>query len=157
MNPARQKEDTVFFAAISMADPARREAFLDDACAGDDSLRAVVAKRLSAHGEAERFFATTRAALSLGPEDLPQVSTAFAEVEMDERIGTRIGLYKVLRKIGEGGCGAVYMAEQDQPVRRRVALKVIKLGMDTKNVIARFEAERQALALMDHRSEEHTS
>src|ERR1035441_7885886 len=105
MNPARQKEDTFFFffAAISMADPARREAFLDDACAGDDLLRAVVAKRLSAHGEAERFFATTRAALSLGPEDLPEVSTAFAEVEMDERIGTRIGLYKVLQ-IGRASC-----------------------------------------------------
>ena len=150
MNLARQKEDTVFFAAISMADPARREAFLDDACAGDDSLRAVVSQRLSARGEAERFFATTRSALSLAPEDLPEVSTAFNEEEMDERIGTRIGLYKVLQKIGQGGCGAVYMAEQDQPVRRRVALKVIKLGMDTKNVIARFAAERQALALMDH-------
>ena len=64
--------------------------------------------------------------------------------------GGRIGRYKLLQKIGEGGCGVVYMAEQEEPVRRRVALKVIKLGMDTKQVIARFEAERQALALMDH-------
>src|SRR5258708_30461786 len=62
----------------------------------------------------------------------------------------RIGRYKLLQRIGEGGCGTVYMAEQEEPVRRRVALKVIKLGMDTKQVIARFEAERQALALMDH-------
>src|SRR4030095_2935767 len=67
-----------------------------------------------------------------------------------EREGDRIGRYKLLQKIGEGGCGVVYMAEQVEPVRRRVALKVIKLGMDTKSVIARFEAERQALAMMDH-------
>ena len=150
MNPTRQKEDTVFFAAISLADPARREAFLDDACAQDASLRAVVATRLSAQDEAEIFFAKARSALPLASEDLPALPADFNEEKMDERIGTRIGLYKILQKIGEGGCGAVYMAEQDQPVRRRVALKVIKLGMDTKNVIARFAAERQALALMDH-------
>src|SRR6202451_2171445 len=64
--------------------------------------------------------------------------------------GDRIGRYKLLQQIGEGGCGVVYMAEQEEPVHRRVALKVIKLGMDTKSVIARFEAERQALAMMDH-------
>ena len=67
-----------------------------------------------------------------------------------EKPGDRIGRYKLLQKIGEGGCGVVYMAEQEEPVRRRVALKIIKLGMDTKSVIARFEAERQALAMMDH-------
>src|SRR5205814_166233 len=67
-----------------------------------------------------------------------------------EQLGDRIGRHKLLQQIGEGGCGVVYMAEQEEPVRRRVALKVIKLGMDTKSVIARFEAERQALALMDH-------
>src|SRR5208337_567611 len=67
-----------------------------------------------------------------------------------EKAGDRIGPYKLLQQIGEGGCGVVYMAEQEEPVRRQVALKVIKLGMDTKSVIARFEAERQALALMDH-------
>ena len=71
-------------------------------------------------------------------------------VPVTEKPGDRIGRYKLLQKIGEGGCGVVYMAEQEEPVRRRVALKVIKLGMDTKSVIARFEAERQALALMDH-------
>ncbi len=67
-----------------------------------------------------------------------------------EKVGQRIGRYKLLQQIGEGGCGVVYMAAQEEPVRRRVALKVIKLGMDTKEVIARFAAERQALALMDH-------
>ncbi|MCX6922359.1 MAG: hypothetical protein NT154_03960, partial [Verrucomicrobia bacterium] len=69
---------------------------------------------------------------------------------VEEQPGTRIGHYKLLQQIGEGGCGVVYMAEQEEPIRRRVAFKVIKLGMDTKQVIARFEAERQALALMDH-------
>src|SRR5512135_1264540 len=71
-------------------------------------------------------------------------------VPTPERAGDRIGRYKLLQQIGEGGCGVVYVAEQEEPVRRRVALKVIKLGMDTKTVIGRFEAERQALALMDH-------
>src|SRR5439155_2359414 len=69
---------------------------------------------------------------------------------LTEKPGDKIGRYKLLQKIGEGGCGVVYMAEQEEPIRRRVALKVIKLGMDTRQVIARFEAERQALALMDH-------
>src|SRR4029453_9854106 len=71
-------------------------------------------------------------------------------ISVTEKPGDRIGRYKLLQKIGEGGCGTVYMAEQEEPVRRRVALKVIKLGMDTQQVVARFEAERQALALMDH-------
>ena len=68
----------------------------------------------------------------------------------EAKIGDRIGRYKLREKIGEGGFGVVYVAEQEEPVRRRVALKVIKLGMDTREVIARFEAERQALAMMDH-------
>src|SRR4051812_6174331 len=76
--------------------------------------------------------------------------TIALNIPLTEQPGDRIGRYKLLQQIGEGGCGAVYMAEQEEPVRRRVALKVIKLGMDTKSVIARFEAERQALAMMDH-------
>ena len=76
--------------------------------------------------------------------------TLMVSLPVTEQPGDRIGRYKLLQEIGEGGCGVVYMAEQEEPVRRRVALKVIKLGMDTKSVIARFEAERQALALMDH-------
>ena len=74
----------------------------------------------------------------------------FADEPKDETVGQIIGRYKILEKVGEGGCGVVYVAEQTEPVRRRVALKVIKLGMDTKAVVARFEAERQALAMMDH-------
>ena len=76
--------------------------------------------------------------------------TAPTMVLVAEKTGDRIGSYKLLQQIGEGGCGVVYMAEQEEPLRRRVALKVIKLGLDTKAVVARFEAERQALALMDH-------
>src|SRR5208282_5029239 len=82
-----------------------------------------------------------------GALELPDVT---AQAVVKEKPGDRIGHYKLLQEIGEGGCGVVYVAEQEQPVRRRVALKVIKLGMDTRQVIARFEAERQALALMDH-------
>ena len=105
----------------------------------------------------ERFFLDTIPALKPSAEICQSLASAnFAgenqagEVSTDEELGTRIGPYKLLQKIGEGGCGVVYMAEQEMPVRRRVALKIIKLGMDTKNVIARFEAERQALAMMDH-------
>src|SRR5712691_2470145 len=78
------------------------------------------------------------------------LSDGGAEPAVTEKAGHRIGRYKLLEKIGEGGWGVVYMAEQSEPIRRRVALKVVKLGMDTKQVIARFEAERQALALMEH-------
>ena len=84
------------------------------------------------------------------PQPLGPGGTAVVTVPVTERAGDRISHYRLLQQIGEGGCGVVYMAEQEEPVRRRVALKVIKLGMDTKSVIARFEAERQALALMDH-------
>src|SRR2546428_8862134 len=83
-------------------------------------------------------------------EDNSQKSTVSISPPLTQKPGDRIGRYKLLEQIGEGGCGVVYVAEQEQPVRRRVALKVIKLGMDTKQVIARFEAERQALAMMDH-------
>src|SRR5580765_1764933 len=92
----------------------------------------------------------TKLTLRLDPAvDAPNSTPALSDGSQGNS-GDRIGPYKLLQKIGEGGCGVVYMAEQEEPVRRRVALKVIKLGMDTKSVIARFEAERQALALMDH-------
>src|SRR6058998_1236342 len=91
----------------------------------------------------------------MNPNDQPNQPAAASEAKTialppEEKIGDKIGRYKLLQTLGEGGCGIVYMAEQEEPVRRRVALKVIKLGMDTKQVIARFEAERQALAMMDH-------
>src|SRR3954465_13127209 len=84
------------------------------------------------------------------PNETAQPTAIMASIT--EQPGDRIGRYKLLQKLGEGGCGVVYMAEQEEPVRRKVALKVIKLGMDTRQVVARFEAERQALALMGHSS-----
>src|ERR1044071_311182 len=85
-----------------------------------------------------------------GHDPAAQKPTILLNLPVTEQAGDRIGRYKLLQQLGEGGCGIVYMAEQEEPVRRRVAVKVIKLGMDTKSVIARFEAERQALAIMDH-------
>jgi eukaryotic-like serine/threonine-protein kinase len=118
--------------------PAERLAYLDGACAGDAALRQQVEGLLRAHEQAGTFLETSPASLAL------------ASTPLTEKPGDRIGRYKLLQQIGEGGCGVVYMAEQEEPVRRRVALKIIKLGMDTKQVVARFEAERQALAMMDH-------
>jgi serine/threonine protein kinase/tetratricopeptide (TPR) repeat protein len=126
----------IFQEALDLS-PAEREAFLDRACEGDDHLRAEVETLLTAHeGGGDRLLPTT---VWMPDSRLPL-----------EGPGTTIGRYRLLQQIGEGGFGSVYMAEQEQPVRRKVALKIIKLGMDTKQIIARFEAERQALALMDH-------
>ncbi len=105
---------------------------------------------LEAHERAGAFLLERSAATSPGLAPV-EPNTGRSQLEPPgEKSGDQIGRYKLLQQIGEGGCGVVYMAEQEEPVRRRVALKVIKLGMDTKQVIARFEAERQALALMDH-------
>jgi len=134
-------EAAVFEAALACATPQERAAYLDKACAGQPELRQRVEALLAAHEEASNFL-----------EPKPDVARPTIRLTLppEEQPGERIGRYKLLQKIGEGGCGVVYMAEQEEPVRRRVALKVIKLGMDTKQVVARFEAERQALALMDH-------
>ena len=119
-----------------------RAAFLDKACVGDAALRRRVEELLLASDEAGNFLESPAAVAPGGTIRGPAMPA--------EKPGDKIGRYKLLQQIGEGGCGVVYMAEQEEPVRRRVALKVIKLGMDTQQVIARFEAERQALALMDH-------
>jgi serine/threonine protein kinase/tetratricopeptide (TPR) repeat protein len=137
MNPSAE---TLFAEALAKP-PAERAAFLDQACAGDPERRARLESLLRAEERAKNFMETVPASAE---------RTALAQPHPDERPGDRIGRYKLLEKIGEGGCGIVYVAEQTEPVVRRVALKVIKLGMDTRDVIARFEAERQALALMDH-------
>jgi len=120
---------------------AERADYLRRVCGGDEALRARVEELLRAHEEAGDFLKQALAD-SPGRNEAPAV--------IGEKAGDRIGRYKLLQQIGEGGWGVVFMAEQEAPVRRLVALKVIKPGMDTKNVIARFEAERQALALMDH-------
>src|SRR6266540_2730689 len=128
------REETIFNAAIELSDPAKRAAYLELACDGDAALRARLEKMLAADGDS--FFEKPLPAPSLADAATRASSASPAEpVEISEHIGR----YKLLQKIGEGGCGVVYMAEQSEPVRRRVALKVIKLGMDTKQVIARFE------------------
>ncbi len=149
MSAVSQREEEIFAEAQKLATAPERKAYLDDACRGEDDLRARVEQLLSIQADAEKFFAEGKA--SLVPPTNSGISRGQPpEFSAEEPPGARIGRYKLLQKIGEGGGGIVYMAEQEVPVRRRVALKIIKLGMDTKSVIARFEAERQALAMMDH-------
>ncbi len=142
MNTDWQRVKQVLAEAAARNSPVERAPYLDGACRGDAPLRAQVEKLLRAHDQAGAFLEEPAIPMPEAAAGLPAPLT--------ERTGDRIGPYKLLQQIGEGGCGVVYMAEQEQPIRRRVALKIIKLGMDTKAVIARFEAERQALALMDH-------
>ena len=138
-----EHEIEVFNVALELP-AAERSAYLDGACADDAALRQRVEELLKASEESCPCLEGSVAG-SPGPSGTVRLASVTAE-----KPGDRIGRYKLLQQIGEGGCGIVYMAEQEEPVRRRVALKVIKLSMDTKQVIARFEAERQALALMDH-------
>ena len=135
-NPERE----IFEAALEIAAPAERDAYLRRACGEDESLLHRVRALLQADESAGGFL----------PDHPGLQPTLRAEVVAGEASGQTIGRYKLLEQIGEGGFGIVYMAEQTEPVKRRVALKVIKPGMDSRQVIGRFEAERQALALMDH-------
>jgi len=127
----------LFIAALRLPEGAEREHYVVDACHGDDRLKELVLSLLSAH-EDTTGFALDRDALGESLDDLTEAP------------GTVIGRYRLIERLGEGGFGVVYRAEQTEPVQRQVALKIIKLGMDTKEVITRFEAERQALALMEH-------
>src|SRR5436190_7273935 len=129
---------------------ADRAAYLDATCAGDEALRQRVEQLLLSSEEAGDFLHEPAVGAQRTADAPASPNDAQKDVESAKKVGERVGRYKLLQQIGEGGCGVVYMAEQEEPVRRRVALKLIKLGMDTKSVIARFEAERQALALMDH-------
>ncbi|MGO8931206.1 MAG: protein kinase domain-containing protein [Limisphaerales bacterium] len=144
MKPTDDREDVLFREARQRPRGPEREAHLDQACAGNEALRKRLAALLQADDSPDPFLEPQVADL------LGKLTTGPAPDFKVEEAGARIGRYKLLEKIGEGGCGVVYMAEQEEPIRRRVAFKVIKLGMDTKQVIARFEAERQALALMDN-------
>src|SRR5262245_41415228 len=136
-----RNNDIELFAEAVQLSPAKRIVFLDRACADDQDLRQRIEALLRSNDRAGDFLETPPTG---------SISEGRAKVAAGEKAGDRIGHYKLLQQIGEGGCGVVFMAEQEEPVRRRVALKVVKPGMDTKSVIARFEAERQALALMDH-------
>jgi serine/threonine protein kinase/WD40 repeat protein len=132
------KVESIFVAALEKPSPEARAAFLDEACGPDVDVRQGVERLLHAHEKAGNFLRQTTAAATMD------------EPPLAERPGTVIGPYKLMEQIGQGGMGLVFVAEQQQPVRRKVALKIIKPGMDSRDVIARFEAERQALALMDH-------
>ena len=145
MNTSGHRPEEIFGQALGINSPAERQAFLEQACGGDVALRQEVESLLAANSAAGDFLRHPGPA---GPGSAQK--THVASPPLSETAGTRIGRYKLLEQIGEGGFGVVWMAEQEEPVRRRVALKIIKLGMDTKEVVARFEAERQALAMMDH-------
>jgi WD40 repeat protein/serine/threonine protein kinase len=133
----------IFMEALEKFDPAERAAYVGEACGSDEALRKRVDILLQAHDGPGSF---------LKSPVVGSVASVVATVDEPnaEGRGTVIGPYKLLEQIGEGGFGIVFMAEQTQPVRRKVALKVLKPGMDTRQVVARFEAERQALAIMDH-------
>ena len=134
--------DSIFLAALEKSSPEDRAAYLDVACGEDTELRRRVERLLAAHPKVVSFL-----------ESPPPGLTATLDMSpIAEQPGQTIGRYKLREQIGEGGMGVVYMAEQREPVRRKVALKIIKAGMDTQEIIARFEAERQALAVMDHPS-----
>ena len=131
----------IFLKALETHSPLEREAYLQRACGSDAALRAKVEALLWSHA-ADSFLENPALAVAK--------SAVATQQPLSEGPGTAIDKYKLLEKLGEGGFGVVYMAEQKEPVKRRVALKIIKVGMDTREVVARFEVERQALAVMDH-------
>jgi serine/threonine protein kinase/tetratricopeptide (TPR) repeat protein len=133
----------IFMTALEKNEPAERAAYVSEACGNDSALRQRVEILLKAHEDPGSFMKSPLAGSAAA-------GVATLDEPITERPGTIIGPYKLLEQIGEGGFGVVYMAEQQAPIRRKVALKVLKPGMDTRQVVARFEAERQALALMDH-------
>src|SRR5438270_8559293 len=141
MNAEPGQVKSVFLHAVENHAPGEWDAYLDQACGGNAELRGRVMILLEAHQTADSLI------------DRPEPTATFSAGSPDpDQRGTIIGPYKLLQPIGEGGMGTVYMAEQTRPVRRTVALKLIKAGMDSRQVLARFGAERQALALMDHPS-----
>jgi serine/threonine protein kinase len=170
MTPSQTDLKAIFLGALDRTDGSERAAYLVDACRGEASVRAQVEELLEAHVRAGVFLTseaetatgddtntaaleatalrTAAATTSPGLEPAPQDLVRHGPIA--EGPGSRIGPYTIVRKLGEGGMGIVFLAEQERPVRRKVALKVIKPGMDTEQIVSRFEAERQALALMDH-------
>src|SRR6516162_7643936 len=137
MNANKARE--IFVELVANVPAEQWEARLLELAGDDDEVRHRVELLLAAHRQGGSFLASPAAPLGITADD-----------PITERPGTVIGPYKLLEQIGEGGFGVVFMAEQTQPVRRKVALKILKPGMDTRQVVARFEAERQALAIMDH-------
>ena len=133
-------EKAIFNAALALESSCARQEYLKSACDGDRELLQRVTELLELHAESPSFLDAPAAG----------IAATLAMIPPTERVGKTIGRYKLHELLGEGGMGSVYVAEQTEPLRRKVALKIIKPGMDSREVISRFEAERQALALMDH-------
>jgi serine/threonine protein kinase/tetratricopeptide (TPR) repeat protein len=140
MQPAAQRVESILADAVEMGSEAERRQFVDRACAGNAELKRRVEELIENHFRAGSFLESPARSPVVTVDERPRT----------EGPGAVVGPYKLLEQIGEGGFGVVFMAEQQEPIRRKVALKVLKPGMDTRQVVARFEAERQALALMDH-------
>ena len=132
--PSDKRQQEIFLAALEKRDPAERAAYLDAACAGNEALRKRVEELLREEKNMGTFLEIPALSNSFTPPPVPPRGPTGTVIvaELTEKSGDFIGHYKLLQKIGEGGCGVVYMAQQEKPVRRRVALKIIKLGMDTK-------------------------
>src|SRR5262249_44993559 len=135
------RANQLFLQVLELRTPSAREEYLEEVCAGEAALRAEVESLLEASARAGSFLESPASAWRLAATLMEPIL---------EGPGTAIGPYKLQEQIGEGGFGVVFLAEQQSPVRRKVALKILKPGMDTRQVVARFEAERQALAIMDH-------
>jgi serine/threonine protein kinase/WD40 repeat protein/tetratricopeptide (TPR) repeat protein len=146
MNDLDADAKSIFLEAIEQQSPAELAVFIDEACGGNPELRARVNELLRAHQQAGKFLGGP----PLGPGDAGHALST--DEPCRDQPGDIIGPYKLLQQIGEGGMGTVFMAEQQEPVRRKVALKIIKPGMDSRQVVARFDIERQALAMMDHQN-----
>ena len=152
-----RQANRLFMEAFEIESDAERNSFIEQACGSDADLRKEVNRLFSFQEKADTIFQDSSPTQISAVEivntisDNPQLFNGLTEaLPDDDEVGKQIGNYKLLQKIGEGGVGNVYLAEQSKPVRRQVALKIIKAGMDTKSVITRFEAERQALAIMEH-------
>jgi len=141
---------TIFVAALEISDAQQRADYLSQACGMDSALRCEVEELLHAQATAGEFLQDRPGSDAARSSLKNSIAGSIPPTPRTENAGDWVGRYKLLEKLGEGGCGVVYLAEQEEPVRRQVALKVIKLGMDTRQVVARFGAERQTLALMDH-------
>jgi len=152
VTPTPNRLRTIFDEALEIGDPQQRKDFVFRSCGTDEALRQEVEDLLRVEGVNSQFLPEEPQGMPLSPAGLSigRSSQCAGNGSLSREVGNRIGRYKVLQKLGEGGCGVVYLAEQKEPVQRKVALKVIKLGMDTRSVVARFKAEEQALARMDH-------
>jgi eukaryotic-like serine/threonine-protein kinase len=143
-----QSNREIFLAAVDVADEQQRRAFLEEACGGEAERVCEIQRLLAAHhdGAASPVDLAIR---QLGPAET-RATGADGSLAFDISSHPTIDRYKLLEQVGEGGMGTVFMAQQNEPIRRKVALKLIKPGMDSREVISRFQAERQALAMMDH-------